>query len=134
MRRRFLQISLAAGLSLLFLAGAPLAATVRISVPEYSAKTRPYFSEAEHAFEAANPGIDIQLDIVPRDELRRRLTTEMGQGAHPDLAIISARWLIDFVRLDAVEPLDGFITDDLKGRLIAPFLSGAMIDGKPGKG
>ncbi|MGE0238110.1 MAG: ABC transporter substrate-binding protein [Parvibaculaceae bacterium] len=130
MRRRFLQTSLAMGLSLLFLAGAAFAGTVRIAVPEYSARTKPYFTEAEHAFEAANPGIDIQIDIVPRDELRRRLTTEMGEGTNPDLALISARWLVDFVKLDAVEPLDGFITDGLKARLIAPFLSAAMMDGK----
>ncbi|MGE0008465.1 MAG: sugar ABC transporter substrate-binding protein [Parvibaculaceae bacterium] len=130
MRRRFLQTSLAAALSLLFLAGAGFASTVRVAVPEYSARTKPYFSEAEHAFEAANPGIDIRVDIVPREELRRRLTTEMGEGGNPDLAIISGRWLVDFVRLDALEPLDGLITGDLKSRLIAPFLAAAAVDGK----
>jgi multiple sugar transport system substrate-binding protein len=130
MSRRFLQTSLAAGASLLFLAGAAFASTVRIAVPEYSARTKPYFSDAEHAFEAANPGIDIQVDIVPREDFRRRLATELGENANPDLALISARWLVDFVKLDAIEPLDGFITDDFRGRLIAPFLSAAMMDGK----
>ena len=130
MWRRFLQTSLLAGVSLLFLAGAAAAGTVRITVPEFSARTKPYFSEAEQAFEAANPGIDIQIDIVPREEFRRRLTTEMGQGANPDLAVISARWLVDFVKLDALEPLDGFVTDDLKNRLIAAFLSAGRMDGK----
>ena len=130
MPRRFLQTSLAAGASLLFLAGAAFASTVRISVPEYSARTKPYFSDAEHAFEAANPGIDIQVDIVPREDFRRRLATELGENTNPDLALISARWLVDFVKLDAIEPLDGFITGDFRGRLIAPFLSAAMMDGK----
>src|SRR5262245_19827732 len=130
MRRRFLRTSLAAGLSLLFLPGAALAATVRITVPEYSAKTRPYFSEAERGFEAANPGIDIQLDMVPHGELRRQLTTELGEATNPDLALISSRWLVDFVKLGALKPLNSFVSDDLKARLIAPFLSAAMMDGK----
>lgn len=129
MRRRILQTGLAAGLSLLFLASLAFAGSVRLTVPEYSAKTKPYFAEAEQAFEGANPDIDIQIDMVPEEELRRKLTTSMGEGANSDLAIIDQRLIVDFVKLGAVEPLDSFITDDFKARFIEPFLSAAMMEG-----
>jgi multiple sugar transport system substrate-binding protein len=119
-----------AGLCLAVLSDAALAGSVRIIVPEYSARTGPYFADAEREFEAANPDIDIQIEMVPREELRRKLATEMGEGANPDLAIINRRELVDFVKLDAIEPLDGFIADEFKGRFIASFLSMATMDGK----
>jgi multiple sugar transport system substrate-binding protein len=130
MKCRFLRTAGVAGLCLAVLTGAAVAGSVRIIVPDYSARTGPYFAEAERTFEAANPNIDVQIEVVPREELKRKLTTSMGEGANPDLAIISQRWLVDFVKLDAVEPLDGFISDDFKGRFIAPFLSAGMMDGK----
>jgi multiple sugar transport system substrate-binding protein len=130
MKCRFLRTAGVAGLCLAVLTGAAVAGSVRIIVPDYSARTGPYFAEAERTFEAANPDIDVQIEVVPREELKRKLTTSMGEGANPDLAIISQRWLVDFVKLDAVEPLDGFISDDFKGRFIAPFLSAGMMDGK----
>jgi multiple sugar transport system substrate-binding protein len=130
MKCRFLRTAGVAGLCLAVLTGAAVAGSVRIIVPDYSARTGPYFAEAERTFEAAHPNIDVQIEVVPREELKRKLTTSMGEGANPDLAIISQRWLVDFVKLDAVEPLDGFISDDFKGRFIAPFLSAGMMDGK----
>ena len=130
MKCRFLRTASVAGLCLAVLTGAALAGTVRILVPQYSARTGPYFAEAERDFEAAHPDIDVQIEVVPMEELRRKLTTSMGEGANPDLAIINERSLIDFVKLDAIEPLDGFLNDDFKGRFIDPFLSASLIDGK----
>jgi multiple sugar transport system substrate-binding protein len=130
MRCRFLRTVCLGGLYLAVLTGAALAGSVRITVPEYSARTRPYFADAEREFEAANPDIDIQIEMVPWEELRRKLATEMGQGANPDVAIINRRDLVDFVKLDAIEPLDGLLNDDFRGRFIGSFLSMAVMDGK----
>lgn len=130
MKCRFLRTAGVAGLCLGVLTGAAAAGSVRIIVPHYSARTGPYFADAEREFEAAHPDIDVQIDVVPVEELRRKLTTSMGEGANPDLAIIAEPWLVDFVKLDAIEPLDGFLTDDFKGRFIASFLSAGMMGGK----
>jgi multiple sugar transport system substrate-binding protein len=130
MECRFWRTACAAGLCLVVLTGAALAGSVRIIVPQYSARTGPFFAEAERDFEAANPDTDIQIEIVPREDLRRRLTTGLGEGSNPDLAIIGQRWLVDFVKLQAIEPLDGFISDELKGRFIDSFLQAGMMDGK----
>ena len=122
----------------LLLAGAALlastalagAATVRVTVAEYSAKTGPYFEEAAKAFEAANPDTDIQIEVVPWDVLLQKLTTDISGGTNADLAIIGTRWLIDFVQQGVAEPLDGYITPEFKGRFIDTFLSPSIMDGK----
>jgi multiple sugar transport system substrate-binding protein len=130
MKCRFLRTACVAGLCLAVLTGAALAGSVKIIVPQYIARTGPYFVDAEREFEAANPETDIQVEMVPWADLRRKLATDMGEGKNPDLAIVGSRWLVDFVKLDAVEPLDGFIGDELKSRFIAPFLTVAMLEGK----
>src|SRR5262249_38813331 len=118
------------GLCLAVLTGTALAGSVRVVVPEYSARTGPYFADAKREFEAANPDIDVQIEMVPPEELRRKLTTEMGQGTNPDLAIINRRDLVDFVKLDAIKPLDGRINDEFRARFIGSFLAMATMDGK----
>lgn len=118
-----------AGLSMLAVTAAT-AGEVRVTVAEYSAKTGPYFEEAKKEFEAANPGITIKFEVVPWDNLLQKLTTDIGAGTNADLSIIGTRWLIDFVKEDAVEPLDGFITPDFKGRFIETFLSPSIMEGK----
>lgn len=128
MKCRFLRTACVAGVSLAVFTGAAFAGTVKIIVPEYSARTRPYFAEVERAFEAANPETDIQIEVVPGEELRQKLAT--GTGTNPDLAVIGSRLLVDFVTLNVIEPLDGFITDEFKGRFIDNILSAATMDGK----
>lgn len=129
MKSRFLRAALVSGLSFTALTSAG-AGTVRVTVAEYSAKTGLYFAEAENAFEAANPDIDIQIEMVPWLVLRQKLITNISAGTNPDLSIIGTRWLIDFVKQDVAEPLDGFITAEFRGRFIDPFLSAAVVEGK----
>jgi multiple sugar transport system substrate-binding protein len=129
MKGLVLRAALVAGLSLAVLTSA-FAGTVKITVAKYSARTGPYFAEAERAFEAANPDTDIQIEVVPWDALGQKLTADIAAGTNPDIAIIGTHWLIDYVKRDVVEPLDGFITDEFSGRFIDPFLSAAVMGGK----
>lgn len=121
---------LLAGMSMVAYAASADAGEVRVTVAEYSAKTGPYFAEVEKAFEAANPGVDVKIEVVPWDVLLQKLTTDMGAGTNADLSIIGTRWLIDFVKEDAVEPLDAYIKPDFKDRFIDTFLSPSIMDGK----
>ncbi len=130
MRGRFLRAALAAGLSLNVLIGPALAGTVKVVVANYSAKTAPYFAEAEKAFEAANPGTNIEVEVVPWDVLGQRLASDIAAGTNPDLAVAGTLWLVDFVKRDAIEPLDHFITDEFRARFVQPFLSAGVVNGK----
>ncbi len=119
-----------AALLLATTAGAANAETVRVTVAEYSQKTGPYFEEAAAAFEAANPDIDIQIEVVPWDVLQQKLTTDISAGANADLAIIGTRWLIDYVAAGIAEPLDDYMTDEFKGRFFETFLTPSIMDGQ----
>ena len=106
------------------------AGTVRVTVAEYSSKTGPYFKEAAAAFEKANPGTQIQIEVVPWDTLLQKLTTDISGGANADIAIIATRWLVDFVKQGVAEPLDSYMTPEFKQRFIQTFLTPSIMDGK----
>ena len=120
----------AAALALCTSTVAVRAETVHVTVSYYSAATGPYFEKMADQFHQANPGIDIKIDVVNWDDLLQKLQTDISGGTNPDISIIGTRWLLDFVRDDIAEPLDGYMTPDFKARFIPPFLQPATIDGK----
>ena len=127
--KTFKKALIAAGVSLLTLSAAE-AGTVRVTIAEYSKGTGPYFDEAAKAFEAANPGTKIQIEVVPWDNLQQKLTTDISAGANADLSIIGTRWLLDYVSQGVVAPLDSYVTPDFKARFIGTFLSPSIMNGK----
>ena len=119
-----------AGAGLLAMSAFALAGTVRVTIAEYSKGTGPYFEEAAKAFEAANPGTKIQIEVVPWDNLQQKLTTDISAGANADLSIIGTRWLLDYVSQDVVAPLDSYVTPDFKARFVPVFLTPSIMNGK----
>jgi multiple sugar transport system substrate-binding protein len=101
---------------------------VRVTVAYYSAATGPYFEKMASEFEAANPGTDIQIEVVNWDTLQQKLTTDIAGGTNSDLAIIGTRWLVEYVQSDLVEPLDGYMDDAFRQRFIGTFLSPGQIE------
>lgn len=130
MSMHWLKVVTAGSLVALATAGAVSAQTVRVTVAEYSSKTGPYFEKAASEFETANPGTDIQIEVVPWDVLQQKLTTDISGGANADLAIIGTRWLIDYVDQGVAAPLDSYITPEFKDRFIETFLTPSVMNGQ----
>lgn len=103
---------------------------VDFTVAEYSSKTGPYFQEVADAFQAENPEIKINIEVVPWDTLLQRLTTDVAGGSAPDISIIGTRWLLDFASQGVAEPIDGYLTPEFKGTFIDTFMAPGIIDGK----
>jgi multiple sugar transport system substrate-binding protein len=101
---------------------------VRVTVAYYSAETGPYFDRMAAEFEAANPGTDIQVEVVNWDNMQQKLTTDISGGTNSDLALIGTRWLVEYVESDLVEPLDPYMDDAFRERFIGTFLSPGQID------
>lgn len=123
----------AATLAALMVAGSALLAqadTVRVVVAEYSSKTGPYFQEAAQAFETANPGHSIQIEVVPWDVLLQKLTTDISAGTNADLSIIGTRWLLDFVDEGIAAPLDSYMDGAFRNRFFEAFLSPSVMQGQ----
>lgn len=129
MKRTALRTAVASA-ALLAAMGWAHAETVRVTVAEYSSKTGPYFEEAAKAFEEANPGSEIQVEVVPWDVLLQKLTTDISGGANADLSIIGTRWLIDFVDQGIAAPLDDYMTQDFKDRFFPVFLEPSVMQEK----
>ena len=106
------------------------AETVHVTVSYYSAATGPYFEKMAAEFHKQNPGTDVKIDVVNWDGLLQKLRTDISGGTNSDISIIGTRWLLDFVKDDIAEPLDGYMDPSFKARFIPPFLQPATIDGK----
>lgn len=132
MQVRLAQLTRAAvALTAIGLAGLTVQAeTVRVTVAYYSDQTEPYFKKMAETFEKANPGSSIKIEMVNWDTLQQKLQTDIGGGTNADLAIIGTRWLLDFVKDDMAEPLDGYMNAAFKGRFIGAFLAPGQIGGK----
>jgi multiple sugar transport system substrate-binding protein len=123
--------SLAAGAALVLALGATAQAeTVRVTAAYYSEKTGPYFEKMAQEFHQANPGIDIKIEVVNWDNLLQKLQTDISGGTNADISIIGTRWLLDFVKDDQAEPLDGYMDQAFKDRFIGAFLGPGSIGGK----
>ena len=72
----------------------------------------------------------MKIEVVNWDTLLQKLQTDISGGTNSDLSIIGTRWLLDFVKDDVAEPLDGYMTPEFKDRFIGPFLKPGQIDGK----
>ncbi len=120
----------ALGLTLPMRAPAAQAETVRMTVSYYSAATGPYFEKMAKEFHAANPSIDIKIEVVNWPNLLQKLQTDISAGANADISIIGTRWLLDFVHDGIAEPLDGHMDAAFKDGFIGPFLKPGQIDGK----
>ena len=120
----------AAALAFAGLALSAHADTVRVTVAHYSDATAPYFEKMARQFEKANPGTTIKIEDVNWDTLQQKLQTDISGNANADLAIVGTRWLLDFVKDDVAEPLDGYMDANFKNRFIGPFLAPGQINGK----
>ena len=112
------------------IASAEAKSQLRVVVGYYSAATQGIFEGMAKDFNAAHPDADIKVEVVEWDNLQQRLTTDIAGGTAPDIAMIGTRWLVDFVKNDIAEPLDSYITPDVKARFMENFMAPSTINGK----
>jgi len=76
----------------------------------------PNFNEPEarelvDKFQAANPGITINLEITTTDGLPQRILTALQSGSAPDIIDVQHGWVNGYVQNNLVLPLDDVRTD-----------------------
>lgn len=82
-------------------------------------------------YEALNPETEVEIILVDwaigQDAIKRSLNT----GDPPDIAVIGARWVPEFVSLGIIEPLDRYITPDFRAEFIPAIIDeGAVYQGR----
>ncbi len=65
-----------------------------------------YQQEAVKSFEAANPGIKVEVTTIPYPEYQQRLLTAVQSGNAPDVSTVDQIWVAAFAQAGAIEPLD----------------------------
>src|SRR5689334_8043302 len=55
-------------------------------------------------FEAANPGVKIQVTAIPWDAAHDKFTTAITAGKTPDVAMVGTTWMGEFASSDALDP------------------------------
>lgn len=64
------------------------------------------------AWEAANPGIELEVLAVPFDQLKNKYQTEAATGGGPDLLIGPADWTGELAGAELIKPLNGLVSDE----------------------
>ncbi|WP_246111196.1 sugar ABC transporter substrate-binding protein [Terrabacter aerolatus] len=55
-------------------------------------------------FEAANPGVKVQVTAIPWDAAHDKFTTAITAGKTPDVAMVGTTWMGEFASSDALDP------------------------------
>ncbi len=94
----------------------------------YDGLTEDYRENLESSFEEANP--DIMMDIVPVawDQMYDRITTSLAGGDPPEISVIGTRWALEFMTLDAIEPVDKYVSKATLDNIL-PGAKEAVING-----
>ena len=95
----------------------------------YDGLTEEYREDLESAFMAENP--DTEMDIVPVawDQMYDKLTTSLAGGTPPEISVIGTRWALEFMNLDAIEPVDKYVSKATLDNIL-PGTKEAVIGGK----
>jgi multiple sugar transport system substrate-binding protein len=61
-------------------------------------------------FEREHPGLRVRVQQIPWSAAHEKLLTAFVGEATPDIAMLGNTWVPEFVALDALEPLDAYVT------------------------
>jgi len=78
-------ISLGASLALPLSSAQAEAVTLKLVMASYTDDMLPYYEELIERFEAANPDIDVNLDVVAWPEIGQKVKTLIASGQSPDI-------------------------------------------------
>jgi len=78
----------------------------------YDGLTEDYRMELQDAFMAEYPDIELDIVPVPWDNMYDKLTTSLAGGNPPELSVIGTRWALELLSLDAIEPVDKYVSQE----------------------
>ena len=102
--------------------------TLDIIISQYGNYTQTWWEEFEAAFEEANEGIDLNIEIVSWNDIYSVVNTRISSNQQPDILNISG--FADYVADDLLMPAEDYVSDAVKADIIPSFWeSNAMDDG-----
>jgi len=86
--------------------------------------------EAEKKFERLNPEVDVDTVPLPYEKTQDELTLMTAAGNPPDITTIDVVWLAPLVFMGGLEPLDKFMTPELKAAMIPAAYNDGLLKEK----
>lgn len=81
-------------------------------------------------FEAKNPNIKIEQNIISWGEAHSQFVTALAAGVAPDIAMMGGSWPNEFYLMGAWAPGDEYLPADFKDRFIPSALNNVVFDNK----
>ncbi|MCD6318575.1 extracellular solute-binding protein, partial [Candidatus Aerophobetes bacterium] len=107
-------IAITLSLVLLFLGtGVSAKKSVTFYLALYDGLRPEYYLDLNKAFNKANPDIDLKIIPVDWNKLHDKLLVAIAGGRPPDLSVIGTRWLLEFLDVGAVEPIEKHLSKEL---------------------
>lgn len=91
-------------------ANAASSVTVKFNILGYSPNTPKLYQEAITDFEAANPGIKIELTNGSWSDAYEKFLGWVKTGDTPDITVLGPKWLPDLISMGALQPFDQYIS------------------------
>jgi multiple sugar transport system substrate-binding protein len=134
-RRDLLRRAAAAGiaapaLSTLLRGTAEAASTIKFVAMDYDANMQEDTQALVDAFNGSQADVEVDLQVISWSEGHDRLVTWISGNQAPDLANLSAGWMVEFNALDVLEPLDDKFPADVLAAFQPASLEAMRIDGK----
>lgn len=103
---------------------------VRFVILGYGPNTPVLYQEAIDDFEAQNPNIKVKLENVSWDLAHEKLVGWIASGDVPDISVIGPKWLPELMRLDGIQPFDGYVSQAFLDNFPDSLLDPLTFDGK----
>jgi multiple sugar transport system substrate-binding protein len=109
-------------------AGSGNKAKIKFVAAEYSTATKPFLEKLVADFEAENPNIDVELQVINWDVIDTQLNTMVSTNQPPDLMNTNqfALWAKDGL----LNNLDDIMSSQLKSKIYDSFKTVGNLDGK----
>lgn len=109
-----------------------LSGTLSFMVAEYSPKTKPFWEKQVASFEAANPGVKVNLEVVGWQAMHDTTAQRIAANTMPDLVNTATIWLPEWVEAGGIQPLtDAMISPKLVADIVPALLEkGASYNGQ----
>ena len=98
-----------------------------VIISQYGNYTKELWTEFEANFEAANPAIDLNIEIVSWNDIYSVVTTRISTGEQPDILNISG--FADYVADDLLMPAEEYTSAAVKAQIIPSFWNSNEMDG-----
>jgi multiple sugar transport system substrate-binding protein len=88
-----------------------------------------YVHEFADAYMAKNPNVEIEIIEVGWGNIYQKMMSMAQAGTMPDVVYVGSRWIPVLAEMDAIQPLDSFMTDNKKNDYSDSLLNTANYKG-----